>query len=338
MESSIKRGTPNIRALISTVVKYRFFILMMLLFFSGILLMIGANPETHEVIRDLGIGFFVAGTVGLGVEFFVRREMEREFRVLVDETIDDLTSPQFNRIVERIESADQRSHEFQTGISPRVDEIRDLLWNNNLRSMGVRQVHPDREKASFVKWLASAEPGSTVRLMALCLDPSTTHAREKLIRGKLREGCKIRLLLLDPYSVFLNQRAREEAPKAEDAFKERVRTWAEVHYRFVHSLEPELAENFELGFYQAAPTCFIADNEASMLVGFYLHGCRGDDCPHFELEIKPGGAYEQFRNHFESVWTLRLPRPERRKRTQKVEKDRRGLYAVQEPGRETQAV
>lgn len=297
----------NLRQLYQQIVTYLFLLLMSAFLLTGIVLIQRAGADTHELLRDIGIGLFVAGTVGLGVEFFVRREMEKEFRAGIDESVKEL-------------------QEIQATTSDNVDEIRHLLWNNNLREMGVRQIYSSRDKAEFVKWLANAVPGSTVRLMALCLNPATVS--ERLLERKLREGCRIKLLLLDPYSAPLDQRAHEEARGREETFKTRVRQWAAIHQEFVNSMEPDLKGRFELGFYVAAPSCFVADDERSMLVGFYLNNCRGDDCPHLELEVKPGGAHEAFRRHFDSLWAHRLPQPDRRRETRKVEKDRRGMRAV----------
>ncbi|MEA2559381.1 MAG: hypothetical protein QOH06_885 [Acidobacteriota bacterium] len=299
------RVPEGIRQLIGKVVTHRFLLMMTFFFFSGLLLI--RKADSGDLMRDIGIGLFVAGTVGLGVEWFVRKEMEMEFRAGFDESIEKL-------------------RDLQADASTRVDEIRHLLWNNNLREMGVRQIYASRDKAEFVEWLTSAVPGSTVRLMALCLNPATVS--DKLILKKLRQGCKIKLLLLDPYSSPLDQRAREEAQGKEETFKARVRQWAATHQEFIDNLEPDLPGSLELGFYVAAPACFIAENESSMLVGFYLNNCRGDDCPHLELEVKPGGAYEAFRRHFDSLWAQRIPKPDRRRETRKVEKDRRGMRAV----------
>jgi hypothetical protein len=327
----------EIGPILSGYIRYRFLFLMTLLFFAGIVLILVAAPgrSREDLMRDLGIGLFVAGTVGLGAEFFARKEMQTEFRFLVEDTVRE-------PVLEQVKEGDRQAHEkidemrrFQDTVSCNIDEIRDLLWNNNLREMGVLQIHADRDKADFRRWLSQAKPGSTIRLMALCMNPATMT--ERLIRGKLEEGCSFRLLLVDPYSSFLDQRAHEEEPNSEENFKEQVRKWAESHLHFAQNLEARLAQRFELGFYRAAPS-FIADNEISMLMGSYLNGCRGDDCPHLELQIKPGGAYEPFRRHFESLWAERLTLPERRRQAQPVEKDRRGLYMIEPSEQESQAV
>jgi hypothetical protein len=331
------RSNPKLGPILNGYIRYRFLFIMTTLFFTGILMIVKAVPDTRsgDLMTEFGIGLFIAGTVGLGVEFFARKEMQSELRLLVEDTVCEPVMELVGQGDERTQDKIDKMQEFQGSVSTRIDEIRFLLWNNNLRELGVREVHTDRDKADFRRWLASARPGSTIRLMALCLNPATTNWNERLIRGKLLEGCTIRLLLLDPYSPFLDQRAHEEEPKTEEPFKERVRKWAESHQQFARSLEASQTKGFELGFYRAAPS-FIADNETSMLVGFYLNECRGDDCPHLELEIKPGGVYKPFRQHFESFWVQRLSLPERRHQAQQVEKDRRGLYAIEHSGQESQ--
>jgi hypothetical protein len=260
--------------------KYRFLILAMATFFIGLLLLIFAE-RLGEVWRDLGISMIVAATVGLGVEFYTRREAEK----VVTEHMKEVVKEEIVR----------------KALKPGFDMLADLLQDSSLRSHGVRQIYMNRLQNDFFHYVEAAEPGSDIRLLGISMSRLAVFEAQGVMSAKLREGCQIKLLLLNPRSEHIVKRAAEEGWDATE-FHHDVESWGVRHRAFVQRLRPELRQNMELRLYDAAPDYFVVDNGKSMLVGFYLRTCSGEEVPHLELEVRDDGAYLPFRRHFDSLW------------------------------------
>ncbi|MFL6237619.1 MAG: hypothetical protein ACJ76N_31165 [Thermoanaerobaculia bacterium] len=306
------------RKLRKRLIQFLFLFLMTLLSCAGLVLIFNYAPwHLGEAGRDIGISMLIAGTVGLGVELSTRKEMERVLGDLIEEKLAEATSDRFAVL--------------ETAL-PRLDEIRDLVVRESgLQDAGVKRLSRRREDNLLQEFVERAAPGSTIRVMAICLNTLANNRGKDLFKRKLLEGCRIRLLLLDPDdSTALEERARQENRTSEEElrdFKERVQTWGSVHKNAIQKLAADktLTGSIELGYYQSLPSCFLIDNGHAMLVGFYLHGCRGEKCPHLEIENRQNGFYLQFDQHFETLWARRITPFDRRRKEEPVEVERRGL-------------
>lgn len=332
----------SLRELRKKLVRFWFLFLMTLLSGLGlglVLVIHYASWPLGEVWRDLGISMLVAGTVGLGVELFCRKEMERVLGDLIEEKVVHSTGDRFTVLETRLQDVDLQARadaqnllDFQGVMLPSLEVIRDLVvGESGLQEVGLKRLSRHREDNLLQKFVERAAPGSTIRVLALCLNSLANNPGKDLFKKKLREGCKIQLLLLDPNEcAALEERARQENRTTEEdirEFKERVQIWASIHKSTVQKLAADktLPGSIDLGYYQSLPSCFLVDNGNAMLVGFYLHGCRGDRCPQLEIENRQNGFYLQFESHFETLWARRTIPFDRRQKDQPVEDERRGL-------------
>jgi hypothetical protein len=236
-----------------------------------------------HLCRDLGIALMVAGTVGIGAELATREEAM--------ELVEDVVRESFQKVVE-----------------PKLDELGSLIRSDNFRILGVKDVFPDRSEHSCQRYLDETPPGNEIRLLGISMGYLASRDIQGDIRKKLEAGCTVKLLLLDLNSKYLEKRAIEEARQLEntpeeeqkliDAFQRDTKLWRPVYEYFAATFPPE---RFKLRYYDAPPGFFLIDNGVRMLVGFYLRGCSGDRCPHFEL-TKGGATYEKFSNHFDLLW------------------------------------
>jgi hypothetical protein len=322
------------------LVRLLYLSLMMALLVGGLLLVTKSVLwPPGEVGRDIGISMLVAGTVGLGVEISCRKEMERVLGGLVEEKVVQTTGGRFTSLETRLQDIDRQARmdtrnllDLQGDVLPSLEVIRDLVVRESgLREVGLKRLSRHREDNLLQEFIEKAAPGSSIRVLALCLNSLANNPGRDLFKRKLREGCHIRLLLLDPNEcAALEERARQENRTTQDElreFRERVQTWASVHRSAVQNLAADktLPGSIDLGYYQSLPSCFLVDNGDAMLVGFYLHGCRGDRCPQLEIENRQNGCYQQFDKHFETLWARRTMPFDRRQKDEPVEDDRRGL-------------
>lgn len=338
---------PNDRDLRSTLRKlhkkatqYLFFLVMTAFFCIGLILVITtAAWHLGEVWRDIGISMLIAGTVGLGVELFSRKEMEGVLGELIEEKLAESTADRLASLETALLAVDRQTRldiedlrQLQQSVLPRLDGIRDLVGRESgLLEVGVQRLSRRRNDKLVYEMIKSAAAGSSIRVLGLCLNTLASNTGRDLLRRKVQEGCRIRLLLLDPSEdAVLEERARQENRTTDEdilEFKDRVRTWDTVHKSTIQRLASDktLAGSIELGYYQSLPSCFLVDNGEVMAVGLYLHGCRGELCPHLEIENKANGLYQQFGRHFETLWARKVLPFDRRHKDEPVEKERRAL-------------
>jgi hypothetical protein len=236
--------------------------------------------------RDIGIALMVAGTVGIGAEFVARKEGMELVETVVRESLEEV-------------------------VEPKLDELKGLIRSDRFRILGVRDVFPDRSENSYREYIKEATPGNEIRLLGISMGYLASKDVQEDIRHKLDAGCTVKLLLLNLDSQYHLKRAVEEARQLEGTSFEEQRSiraflrdaslWSSVYEDFAGNLSPELSRRFKLRYYDAPPGFFLIDNGSKMLVGFYLRGCSGDKCPHFEL-TKGGAAYDKFSSHFDLLW------------------------------------
>lgn len=294
----------TIQQLLQKLRNLYFLFLMVVMTFAGIALIVFGR-DLGEVVRDLGISLLIAGTVGLAVELYNRRRGEELLTQLIRDAVQNLTGPQFDRLVS-------------------------LIQHDSLRELGVRKIFLNRLTNDFVDYVRQARPNSEIRLLGISMSKLADRDVQEMIIDKLRSGCRFKWLLLDPDSEAVARRAEAEGWQPA-IFRKEVEVWSLNHQVFVERLEEGVRSNIELRHYRHTPCCFLVDNGNVMLVGFYLRSCSGEKVPHLELEIKEGGAYLSFRRHFDSLWMeaarKSLPFEERRKAARPVKEERRRAVA-----------
>ena len=267
----------------ATVHRYKFLVLTLVVGAVGALLILyHRNLPSPEVSRDFGIALFAAGTVGVAVELLTRRQ----FRELVN---DELSSAVNNSLLGR-----------------KLDEVlaRGSL-GGDLRELGVRRIHADRNAINFLDVIDDADPGTELRFLGVCLAGFVGRNTQVHLEKKLREKCRIRLLIIDPACDAVRWRAAEE-DRAPETVKREIEGADEIHDSFVQThVSQEYRGQIQLGHYNSQPSYFIVSTNKTMIVGFYLRGGLGEFFPQLELEIKAGGIHEAFSRHFELLWESR---------------------------------
>jgi hypothetical protein len=265
----------------SLLLQYRFIIMALVMAMLGFLLIVfGKDWPPEEVWRDFGIAILTAGTLGLGIEFYTRRQFET---LIAD------------RMVEAIETS---------SLTIRLDNVHRLLpLGNEMSSLGLRKIHTINSPAiDFVSLLEAADPESEIRLLGVCMMSFTNGPMQMLLQRKVEQGCKIKLLTMDSESEFVRLRALEEVRTLEDIRVE-IESANKLHRGFINfRIPPNLRGKIELRHYDLPATYLIVSTNKTMIVGFYLRRGRGELFPHLELEAKGGGIYASFLQHFDSIW------------------------------------
>lgn len=187
--------------LTSLLLRYRFIIMALVMAMLGFLLIVfGKNLSHGEIWRDFGIAILTAGTLGLGIELYTRRQ----FETLIAE-----------RMLEAIEIS---------SLTTRLDSVHRLLsLGDEMTSLGLRKIHTINSPAiDFFGLLEAADVGSEIRLLGVCMMSFTNGPMQMLLQRKLEQGCTIKFLTMDSESKFVELRALEEGRSIEDIRVERV--------------------------------------------------------------------------------------------------------------------
>jgi hypothetical protein len=183
------------------------------------------------------------------------------------------------------------------------EALRQILAPDGIKSLGIKGIYTDRLKLDFLGYIKATEPGCEIRLLGISMNRLANLEAQAVLKEKINNNCKIKLLLLDPTAEEeLERRAIAEKIGNVAHFRQEAVRWNQIHEDFVQSLVAGVRDRIEIRHYRTSPDYFLIDNDRVMLLGFYLHSYRGEDVPHIEMEIKKGGAYGPFRDHFDGLW------------------------------------
>lgn len=276
--------------------KYRFIFLGVVTITAGLILVTYSNLATQpstlqSVANDIGVALVTSGLVGLVLEYQTREQFLDDVSGLMSNTINN--SPLGSKI-------DLARSQLETQISMLSDQ---LSLGNELASLGIRKIYRDRNNINLLAYLDGAKPGSEIRLLGISMLAFTNLQAQLTIERKLQDGCKIKLLTLEPQSNEAIQRAKEEGRGYDDVLRD-MKAADELYMNFRNYRLPEdLNRNVEMRHYSTTPTWFILKTDQTMLIGPYLSGSRGIYGPHIELNVEGAGIYQIFDKHFDLVWS-----------------------------------
>ncbi|MGH0036979.1 MAG: hypothetical protein ACQGVK_18280 [Myxococcota bacterium] len=146
----------------AAVHRYQFMALALIVGGLGIWLIL--RPERYpspDVARDLGVALLAAGTISLALEFFTRRQFQDLVR-------DDLRKA--------VDSSD---------LSVKLDDMLALVsLGGDLRELGVRRIHRDRNAIDFSTLIEEADPETEVRFLGVCLSGFVDRPSQVLLQKK----------------------------------------------------------------------------------------------------------------------------------------------------------
>ncbi|HVF66484.1 MAG TPA: hypothetical protein VM914_02390 [Pyrinomonadaceae bacterium] len=173
-----------------------------------------------------------------------------------------------------------------------------------LRALGVSELYEGRPGTDRIEhMLSAADAGSEIYMLGIALTNLSDGRVQTEIEEKLAQGCKLKLLWLDPESPHVRQRAVDER-RSYDELHTDLSTQNTHLVNFVEGRLAKYRKSIEYGRYSSPPPYFIFMTSITMIVGFYLPGRRGFSFPHMELSRKEGGIYDAFKGHFTSLWDV----------------------------------
>jgi hypothetical protein len=304
------------------ILKYKVLIVCLTLILVGILFLVLAPiVSTKEgllghLLRDIGIVLITTGLVVFAADYFTRKDfiallttklqpIQDEVRTLTQSTISEMTplKTDMSSLVGKLLQEITPLRQDIPTLSTALDDIRQCIsLGVTMSVLGIKQIYPNRTRSNLFSKLHEAPSQSEIKILGIVASEVDEPGMENLIQQKLREGCKFKLLFLNPSSSFVEQRAAEERRGAREmraAISARINGWQNFVERHVNE---EMRSQIELRCYDSTIRYFLFITGTLVVVGFYLGSTRGANALHLELEIKDDGIAPAFIEHFDSLW------------------------------------
>lgn len=260
-----------------------------------------------HILRDLGIAAFISGLLGVGYEYWLRRDFlktsssnqKRAFTEHSKELINQLEEVNLRSTKQAFQENDQELHQL------RAAGLERIYGDLSLETLGpkfqaliqkAQSASPEDKKPRLrilQTWMAQ---GVSLRLEGIM----------KMVSDCARAGCKVDMLLLNPYSPQVEYRAKAVGNKIE-VIRSYIRNDLEEAL-FLCSELKEDGYDIEIKAYDAAPVIHLYDFDGIRLIGLHWSKRASINGPQFELVGPPDGAersdvIKRIDEHFEQLWT-----------------------------------
>jgi len=303
------------------ILKYKVFIICLSMLLLGILFLVVASLLPAErlpshLLRDIGIVLVTTGLVVFAADYMTRKDFIALLATELNPLRNDVTTlrqrmlgemlPLRTDMTTLITKLLQEITPLRTEVptlSTALDDIRKCIsLGATMSVLGIKQIHKDRGCSDLLNKLWEAANGSEIKILGIVASGVNDPKMEDLIRQKLAQNCKLKILCLNPSSPFVEERAAEEGRSTEEMRKDisaRIMGWK----NFVESRIPEdMRSRVELKCHDLGTRYFLFITETLVVVGFYLGATRGANNTHIELEMKPDGVATAFVEYFDSLW------------------------------------
>ena len=289
-ENTMQKQDNLVQHLRRALRKRSFAIISILFIGFGIIGVMYANLVENQNLltnlsKDLGIALLTTGLISVALEYRTRDEY-------MAEVVEALT--------QALKVSPLQSN--MDDLASKIEHLASLIAiGKDSEDLGVRRIYKDRSKLNLDKYLEDTSAGAEIRLIGVSMKTFTGANSEMILKRKITDGCKVKILVMDPNCDVVKQRAKDEKQDFEWLQSE-IASSVAIFRNIVRNFPKELQGNIELGFYRVAPSHFLLSTGKKMVISPYLAGARGYFCPHLEIDIKEGGIYKAYLEHFDFLW------------------------------------
>jgi metal-dependent hydrolase (beta-lactamase superfamily II) len=268
-------------------------------------------PSSHssiisEMLKEIGIGLLVAGSVGLVFESLANKQ---------------LIGTALSRISSNLSNAQTKQESLLDALELRVNKVGDEIvmtsgMLKNATKVGIESVYDGRED-SWHQDLAKTinESKGTIRIIGISLADvcgyyggvSPLHeAMERRMDSNDRYD-NIQILFADPEGYGLKIRAKYEHPGIE---YEETRAYKQTVAKIKETLEIAkdaiASGKAEINLYSDTPMCFLVLTEERLFVEQYHYAGRGGQSYMMAIKGKTP-LFRLYETHFEALWRQSKP-------------------------------
>ena len=167
---------------------------------------------------------------------------------------------------------------------------------------GLISLSDERPKRFLDDFFLTAAPNTTLKVLGVALTDFIDVRHQDEIMAAIKNNCNVKLLYLNPDSNSAEVHSVNEGRPSGDVANDirgRETTWPSILKMIGVKI---LAKSpLQVKKYDCLPQYFMLISSESVCVGFYLHGRRGNKCPHFIFR-KDSPMGRSFIAHFEKLW------------------------------------
>lgn len=183
------------------------------------------------------------------------------------------------------------------------EKSQDLLLDI-LNRWGLKAIYKTRQEMNLVcDTYIENELKNELNIIAFGLRSLRHSPIRGVIEEKVKKGLKIKILTMNPDSIYLKQRETEEGEEI-GSIKKTILDLMEW-VKELKKLSP-YPDNINLKFYDGLPLDFYFQVDDHLFIGPYLYGKDSQQTISFEFK-KCGDAegYNYYHKYFEEIWTKR---------------------------------
>lgn len=145
-----------------------------------------------------------------------------------------------------------------------------------------------------------------IKLLGITIDsffnPRSTDFN--LLLDKVKEGCKLQILMLNPNSPHVYYR---ELAEQNDKLKFQIENSFDKKKTFIRAIPEKDKLNVEIRYYNTSPgfAMTIIDDSFARVTPF-LYNQMGRNCPTSDFTRKVGGVFQSYLDHFNDLWDAKI--------------------------------
>lgn len=272
----------------TTKTKLKIIIIAILSVVSGAILIIISTYQDNlisilkeEIVKEIGIALIIIGLAILFYEQFLRMEIIN----IVKNILKDILNEFFRKIENILNEIFEKKCEYKS--------IKLLGLKNLYRTSADNEIIDKGTKE--IKLL-----GITTNYY---FHDGSSHYR--ILQQLVTKGCKLKILMLNPKSIYANYRGEVEN---NPDLKGDIEKSFEKKIKFISELPAGSKSNVEIRYYNTYPLYSMTIIDDCLIrVTPFLYNEVGQKCPTSDYERKPGGIFDAYLKHFNDLWDEKKP-------------------------------
>ena len=162
------------------------------------------------------------------------------------------------------------------------------------------EMNISRTKYDYMDLLSESE--KTIYLLGLSLPTFSLESKIEFLRTKIREGIRIRIILLNPFSPATMQRPDRLYEVATNVSETCINTLFVLLKLQRKGLTDIERKNFEIGLINIHPCIGVIGNEKNIFWSPYLALYTGAKSPYLIHDLRESKFGNEIQNHFNELW------------------------------------
>jgi hypothetical protein len=162
------------------------------------------------------------------------------------------------------------------------------------------EMNTSRAKYNYMDLLSESE--KIINLLGLSLPTFSLESKIEFLRTKIREGVRIRIILLNPFSPATKQRPDRIYEVATNVPETCVNTLTVLLKLQRKGITDNERKNFEIRLINMHPCIGVIGNEKKLFWSPYLALYSGAKSPYLIHELRKSNFGNEIQKHFDELW------------------------------------